>query len=332
MRYVNLGRTGVKVSPICFGTAAIGSPSFQKWALDLDQARPLFRRALDVGINFFDTADRYSTGLSEEITGALLKELARREDVVIATKVCGPMGDGPNDEGLSRKRILASIDASLHRLGTDYVDLYTIHRFDSQTPIEETMETLNDVVRAGKARYIGASSMFCYQFAKMRALADKRGWANFVAMQNLYNMLYREEEREMNRYCAEEGVAVNPWSPLARGFFAGNRGKAGGGETLRSQTDGKAAEFFYRDVDFAIVARADAVARKHGVNATQIALAWLLAKPAVVSPVLGLVKERYIDDAVAALDVKLDDGDMRALEELYESRPVMGFVPEGRGA
>ena len=329
MQYVNLGRTGMKVSPICFGTAAIGNPSFQKWALGKDEARPLFRHAIEAGINFFDTADRYSTGASEEITGALLKEIASRTDIILATKVCGPMGDGPNDVGLSRKHILDSIDGSLHRLGTDYVDLYTIHRFDSQTPIEETVEALNDVVRAGKARYIGASSMFCYQFAKMRACAEKNGWANFVAMQNLYNLLYREEEREMNRYCAEEGIAVNPWSPLARGFFARNREQ---GATLRAQTDDKADDFFYGETDFAIVERAKEVGAKHGVNATQVALAWILNKPGVVSPVLGMVRERYIDDAVAALDIRLDDDDMARLEEPYRPRPVMGFEPEGRGA
>ena len=332
MQYVNLGRSGLKVSPLCFGTSAIGSTSFQQWAIGESESRPLFKKALDLGINFFDTADLYSTGLSEEITGKLLGEFAPRDQVVIATKVCGKMSDAPNDEGLGRKHIMDAIDASLRRLGTDYVDLYIIHRFDGQTPIEETMEALNDLVRAGKVRYLGASSMAAYQFAMMRFTAEKNGWANFISMQNLYNLLYREEEREMIPYCLATGVAVTPWSPMARGFFAGNRGRGGGGETVRSKSDGKASDLFYRDVDFAIAERADKIAEKHGVKAIQVALAWTLHRPGIVSPIIGTVKEAYLEDAVAALDIPLDAEDMTGLEELYEARPVYGFDPEGRGA
>ena len=242
------------------------------------------------------------------------------------------MSDHPNDEGLSRKHIMDAIDASLKRLGTDYVDLYIIHRFDGQTPIEETMEALNDVVRAGKVRYLGASSMAAYQFAKMRFTAENNGLANFVSMQNLYNLLYREEEREMNPYCVGEGVALTPWSAMARGFFAGNRSRDGGGGTLRAQTDQKAADLFYRDIDFAIAERADEIAKKHGVKAIQVALAWVLNKPGVASPIIGTVKETYLNDAVTALDIALDADDMTRLEELYEARAVFGFEPGGRGA
>ena len=332
MQYVNLGRAGLKVSRICFGTSAIGSPSFQAWALDEDAARPVFRKALDLGFNFFDTGDMYSTGLSEEITGKLLGELAPRDQVVIATKVCGKMGDGPNDIGLSRKHIMDSIEASLRRLGTDYVDLYQIHRFDGYTPIEETMDALNDLVRAGKVRYLGASSMFCYQFAKMRFAAEKNGWSTFVAMQGLYNLLYREEEREMNPYCVEDGVALIPWSPLARGFFAGNRTREGGGDTLRAQTDSKARAMLFREQDFTIAERADEVAAKHGVKAIQVALAWILAKPGITSPIIGAVKETYLEDAVATLDITLDDEDMQRLEEPYQPREVFDIDPMGRNS
>ncbi len=329
MQYVNLGSSGLKVSRICFGTAAIGSPAWQKWAIGEAEARPVFKKALDLGITYFDTADRYSTGLSEEITGTLLKELAPRHQIVLSTKVCGRMGDGPNDEGLSRKHIMESVDASLRRLKTDYIDLYVIHRFDAETPIEETMDALNDVVRAGKARYLGASSMAAFQFAKMRFTAERHGWTNFISMQNLYNLLYREEEREMNPFCVEEGVGLTPWSPLARGFFANRRGKA---ESLRAQTDKKAHELFHRDLDFAIAERVDQVATRHGVKPIQVALAWMLAKPGIAAPVVGAIKENYVEDAVAALDIRLDEGDMKSLEELYEPRPVYGFELAGRGA
>ena len=332
MQYVNLGKSGLKVSRICFGTSAIGSPSFQAWALGEAESGPVFQKALDIGINFFDTGDMYSTGLSEEITGKLLGELAPRDQVVIATKVCGKMGDGPNDIGLSRKHIMDSIDASLRRLKTDYVDLYQIHRFDGYTPIEETMEALNDLVRAGKVRYLGASSMFCYQFAKMRFAAERNGWSNFVSMQGLYNLLYREEEREMNPYCVEEGVGLIPWSPLARGFFAGGRNREGSGDTLRAQVDNKARAMLYRETDFAIAERATEVAAKHGVKAIQIALAWNLAKPGITAPIIGAVKETYLDDAVAALDIGLDDEDMQRLEELYQPREVFDIDPMGRNA
>jgi 1-deoxyxylulose-5-phosphate synthase len=329
MQYVNLGISGLKVSPICFGTAAFGNTDWMKWALGEAEARPLFQRALDAGINFFDTANLYSRGESERITGKILKEIAPRDQIVLTTKVCGRMGDGPNEEGLSRKHIMDSIDASLSRLGTDYVDLYVIHRYDGETPIEETLDALNDVVKAGKARYLGASSMACFQFAKMQFCAERNGWTKFISMQNLYNLLYREEEREMNPYCVEESVALTPWSPLARGFFANREGKA---NTLRAQSDKKAQELFYRDADFAIAEQAERIAAKHGVNATQIALAWILAKPGVVSPVIGAIKDKYIDDAVAALEVALDAEDVESLEAPYQPRAVYGFEMEGRNA
>ena len=329
MQYVNLGKSGVKVSPLCFGAAAFGNTDWMKWALGEAEARPLFRHAFEAGINFFDTADLYSRGESERITGKILNEIAPRDQIVLATKVCGKMGDGPNEEGLSRKHIMDSIDASLDRLGTDYVDLYVIHRFDGETPIEETMEALHDVVKAGKARYLGASSMACYQFAKMQFCAERNGWTRFVSMQNLYNLLYREEEREMHPYCVEEGVALTPWSPLARGFFANRKDKA---NTLRAQSDKKAQELFYQEADFTIAERAERIGEKHGVNATQIALAWVLAKPGVVSPVIGAIKDKYIADAVAALDVTLDAEDMKALEDPYQPRAVYGFEPQGRNA
>jgi len=306
MQYVNLGSSGLKVSRICFGTAAIGSPAWQKWAIGEAEARPVFKKALDLGITYFDTADRYSTGLSEEITGTLLKELAPRHQIVLSTKVCGRMGDGPNDEGLSRKHIMESVDASLRRLKTDYIDLYVIHRFDAETPIEETMDALNDVVRAGKARYLGASSMAAFQFAKMRFAAERNGWANFVSMQNLYNLLYREEEREMSPFCVEEGVALTPWSPPGPRLF---RQSTGQGRSLprpdRQEGPGTVSpgpRFRHR--------RAGRPGRRQAWRqADQVALTWMLAKPGIAAPVVGAIKERYVEDAVAALDIRLDAED-----------------------
>lgn len=324
MEYVNLGRTGLKVSRLCLGTMTYGSPQWRPWVLTEEQGRPFFRRAIELGINFFDTADMYSRGLSEEITGRALREYARREEVVIATKVYFPMGDSPNERGLSRVHILKAIDDSLRRLGTDYVDLYQIHRYDPTTPIEETLEALHDVVKAGKARYIGASSMYAWQFAQALYLSEKRGWTRFVSMQNHYNLVYREEEREMLPLCRAEGIGVIPWSPLARGFLAGNRQRQGFGETLRAQTDDYAQSMYFKEADFEIAGRAAELAGQRGVSPAQIALAWLLHKPGVTSPIIGASKMHHLEEAVAALEIRLSEGEMKYLEERYQPHPVLG--------
>jgi aryl-alcohol dehydrogenase (NADP+) len=324
MQYVNLGRAGLKVSRLCLGCMSYGTPKWREWVLDEDASRPYFKRALEMGINFFDTADVYSIGVSEEITGRALKDFARRDQVIIATKVHGQMGQGPNEKGLSRKHIMDSIDASLRRLQTDYVDLYQIHRWDYETPIEETMDALNGIVRAGKARYIGASSMLAWQFAKAQHVAEMRGWTKFVSMQNHYNLVYREEEREMNPLCLDQGIGLIPWSPLARGFLAGNRTRDKSGETTRSKSDPFAYSMYYRDEDFKIVERVAELAKKRGVKPTQIALAWILHKPGVVSPIIGATKPHHLDDALAALEVKLSADEMKYLEELYVAHPVLG--------
>jgi len=301
-----------------------GTSKWREWVLDEDASRPFFKQALEAGISFFDTADVYSIGVSEEVTGRALKEFAKRDQIIIATKVCNAMGDGPNERGLSRKHILDSIDASLRRLGTDYVDLYQIHRWDAETPIEETMDALNDVVRAGKARYIGASSMYAWQFAKAQYTADLRGWTRFVTMQNHYNLVYREEEREMNPFCRDQGVGLLPWSPLARGFLAGNRTRDQKGETTRSQTDAFGHSLYYRDEDFKIVDRVVELADKRGVKPTQIALAWLLHQPGVTAPIIGASKPHHLPEAVAALEIKLSGEERKYLEELYQPHPVLG--------
>jgi aryl-alcohol dehydrogenase (NADP+) len=304
-----------------------GSKKWREWVLEEEESRPFLRRALEAGINFFDTADVYSNGVSEEILGRALKDFGpSRDRLVIATKVHGPMGDDPNQRGLSRKHILHSIDASLKRLGTDYVDLYQIHRFDYETPIEETLAALDDVVRAGKALYIGASSMYAWQFAKMLCAADRLGLARFVSMQNHYNLIYREEEREMLPLCREEGIGVIPWSPLARGFLAGNRRPGDYGETIRAKTDEYAQKMYYQPSDFAVVERVTAIARQRGVSNAQVALAWLLAKPGVTAPIIGASKMQHLDDALAALTLKLDEAELRALEEPYQPHPVLGHV------
>ena len=330
MDYVNLGRTGLRVSRLCLGTMTFGSTAWRPWILPEDASRPFIRRALDAGINFFDTADMYSRGVSEEIVGRALNDFTTREQVVIATKAFFPMGDGPNDRGLSRKHLFGAIDASLGRLGTDHVDLYQIHRFDPHTPIEETLEALNDIVRAGKARYIGASSMYAWQFARMLQVSERHGWARFVSMQNHYNLVYREEEREMLPLCRAEGIGVIPWSPLARGFLAGNRerstgadGKKGGG-TLRAQTDEYAQSLYYADSDFRVVDQVVELARRHGVTPAQIALAWILRQPGVAAPIIGVTKVEQLDEAVAALDVTLDDDECRRLDAPYVPHPVLG--------
>jgi aryl-alcohol dehydrogenase (NADP+) len=304
-----------------------GSKKWREWVLEEEESRPFLRRALEAGINFFDTADVYSNGVSEEILGRALKDFGpSRDRVVIATKVHGPMGDDPNQRGLSRKHILQSIDASLKRLGTDYVDLYQIHRFDYETPIEETLAALDEVVRAGKALYIGASSMYAWQFAKMLYTAGRLGLARFVSMQNHYNLIYREEEREMLPLCREEGIGVIPWSPLARGFLAGNRRPGDYGETIRAKTDEYAQKMYYQPSDFAVVERVTAIARQRGVSNAQVALAWLLAKPGVTAPIIGASKMQHLDDALAALTLKLDEAELRALEEPYQPHPVLGHV------
>ena len=325
MEYVNLGRTGLKVSRICLGTMTYGAPTWREWVLDEDASRPFIQRALDLGINFFDTADMYSLGVSEEVVGRALRDFARREEVVLATKVFFPLGDDPNARGLSRKHIMHAIDASLHRLGTDYVDLYQIHRWDADTPITETMEALHDVVKAGKARYIGASSMYAWQFAKAQYVADAQGWTRFVSMQNHYNLVYREEEREMNPFCLAEGVALIPWSPLARGFLAGNRSRDDhAGPTTRSKSDTFADDMYYQDTDFDVVDRVVALAQNRSVKPAQIALAWLLHRRGVVAPIIGASKMHQLEEGVAALDISLSAEECRSLEEPYQPHIVFG--------
>jgi len=326
MKYVRLGKTGLRVSRICLGTMTYGSKQWRDWVLEEKEARPFFERALEAGINFFDTADAYSVGVSEELTGRALRELARRDQMVIATKVFMKLGDGPNDGGLSRKHVLDAIDASLRRLDTDYVDLYQIHRWHYNTPIEETMEVLHDVVKAGKARYIGASSMFAWQFAKAQQVAERNGWTRFVSMQNHYNLIYREEEREMNPLCVDQGVGLIPWSPLARGFLAGNRVRESFGDTTRAKTDPMAQRMYYQDCDFDVVERVVELARKRGVSPAQIALAWLLQRPGVSAPILGASKLPQLDEAIGALDIELDEAEFKSLEEPYRPHPILGHA------
>jgi aryl-alcohol dehydrogenase-like predicted oxidoreductase len=324
MEYVRLGNTGLKVSRICLGTMTYGTPDWRPWVLDEAASRPFFVRALERGINFFDTADMYSNGVSEQVAGRALHELSRRDQVVIATKAFYPLREGPNERGLSRKHLLDAIDATLQRLGTDYVDLYQIHRFDYESPIEESLEALHDIVKAGKARYIGASSMYAWQFAKMLHTADAHGWTRFVSMQNHYNLVYREEEREMLPLCRDEGIGVIPWSPLARGFLAGNRRQADRGDTVRAKTDEFAHQMYYTDSDFTIAARAVELATRRGVTPAQVALAWLLAKPGVTSPIVGASKLPQLDEAIAAIDLRLDSSDIAFLEELYQPHRILG--------
>jgi aryl-alcohol dehydrogenase (NADP+) len=324
MQYVNLGGTGLKVSRICLGMMSYGSSQWRDWVLEEEDSRPFVRRALEAGINFFDTADVYSLGVSEEITGRALRDFAKRDEVVIATKVFSVMGDKPNQRGLSRKHIMDGIDASLKRLGTDYVDLYQTHRWDSETPIEETMEALHDVVKAGKARYIGASSMYAWQFAKALYVAKMNGWSRFVSMQNHHNLVYREEEREMIPLCIAEGVGVIPWSPLARGFLAGNRTRDKSGETTRAKSDGFAQQMYFEESDFVIVDRVVQLAEQRGASPAQIALAWMLHKPGITSPIIGATKMPHLDDAIAATEISLSPNEMAFLEECYQPHPVLG--------
>jgi aryl-alcohol dehydrogenase (NADP+) len=304
-----------------------GTPEWRPWVLDEAASRPFIVRALESGINFFDTADMYSLGVSEEVTGRALKEYASRDQVIIATKAFWPMGKGPNDRGLSRQHLMTAIDSSLRRLGVDYIDLYQIHRFDSDTPVEETLCALNDIVRAGKARYIGASSMSAWQFAKMLYVADRHGWTRFVTMQNHYNLVYREEEREMLPLCREEGIGVIPWSPLARGFLAGNRRKEGHGDTSRAKTDDFAHELYFSDADFAVADRVVQLAGRLGASAAQVALAWLLGRPGVTSPIIGASRLSHLDEAMGALSLRLSTEEVAFLEELYQPHPVLGIAP-----
>lgn len=325
MEYTRLGSTGLKVSRLCLGTMTYGSKKWREWVLEEEEGRPFIKRALELGINFFDTADMYSLGVSEQILGRAIRDFApSRENVVIATKVFNAMGDQPNERGLSRKHIHHAIDNSLQRLGMDYVDLYQIHRFDYDTPIEETLEALDDVVKSGKALYIGASSMFAWQFAKMLYKSDERGISRFVSMQNHYNLIYREEEREMIPLCMEEGVGIIPWSPLARGFLAGNRRPQDFGETIRAKTDEYAHRLYYQPSDFSVVERLTQVAQRRGVSNAQIALAWMLAKPGITAPIIGASRMQHLEDAVAAMKIKLEKDEIRQLEECYQPHPVLG--------
>jgi 1-deoxyxylulose-5-phosphate synthase len=324
MEYGRLGSTGLKVSRICLGMMSYGSQTERQWHLGEDDAEPIVRRAVEAGVTFFDTADTYSDGLTEEITGRLLAKLfGRRDDYVLATKVFFPMGPGPNDRGLSRKHVLSAIDASLSRLGTDHVDLYQIHRWDPETPIEETMEALHAVVRAGKARYVGASSMYAWQFAKAQHTATVAGWTRFSSMQNHYNLVYREEEREMIPLCLDQGVGCIPWSPLARGLLAGTRERGGQRRTVRAGSDPLADEM-YEEADFDVVDAVRAVAGGRGVPPAQVALAWLLGRPAVSAPIVGATKLGHLDDAVAAVDLTLTAEEVARLEAPYRPHPVIG--------
>ncbi|MET7462706.1 aldo/keto reductase [Nonomuraea sp. NPDC005501] len=320
MEYTRLGTTGLKVSRICLGMMSYGDPAKMEWTLTEEQAEPLVRRAADAGVTFFDTADVYSAGESEVVTGNLLRKIfPRREDYVLATKVYFPMGEGHNDRGLSRKHIHASIDDSLRRLGTDHVDLYQIHRWDDETPIEETMEALHDVVKAGKARYIGASTMWAWQFAKAQHVAEVNGWTRFVSMQPHYNLLYREEEREMLPLCADQGVGVIPWSPLARGVLA----RAGqDAATARAGSDPRIGSLYEPDDDQIVIDRVARIAKERDLPPAQVALAWVLQQPAVTAPIVGATKERHVDDAVAAVDVRLTEEELAFLTEPYRPRVV----------
>ena len=323
MQYVNLGRTGLKVSRICLGTMTYGTSKWRPWVLDEEASRPFLEYALELGINFFDTADMYSLGVSEEVVGRALKDFAQRDKVVIATKVFYPLSDDPNDRGLSRKHILSAIDNSLRRLGTDYVDLYQIHRWDPDTPIEETLDALDTVVRLGKARYIGASSMMSWQFAKALHTSDRLGLARFATMQNHYNLIYREEEREMIPLCLDEGIGIIPWSPLARGFLSGTRRKKGEGETERARTDTFGHGLYYAPEDYAVADRVGEVATALGLPWAQVALAWMLQKPGITAPIVGATKMSHLDDAVAAVNVKLTPEQMARLEEPYVPHRVL---------
>jgi aryl-alcohol dehydrogenase-like predicted oxidoreductase len=324
MEQVRLGSSGLHVSRVCLGMMSFHADEGRPWTLPESEAEPIVRRAVEGGITFFDTADMYSAGGSEVVTGRLVSKFLSRDEAVIATKVFHRMTPGANGRGLSRKHVLSAIDASLARLGLDYVDLYQIHRLDHATPIEETMEALHDVVRAGKARYIGASSMYAWQFAKAQHVAERNGWTRFVSMQNHYNLLYREEEREMIPLCLDQGVGVIPWSPLARGWLAGTRGRGGERRTTRAETDEFADTLYGRDEDYDVVERVAEVAAERGVPPAQVALAWLLAKPGVTAPIVGATKVSHLEDALAAAELELSTAEIERLEEPYRPHPVLG--------
>ena len=325
MKYVNLGSTGLKVSQICLGTMTFGSPEWRNWVFGEEESLPFIKQALDLGINFFDTADVYSLGQSEVVLGNCLRKLGvKRDRVVIATKVHGNMGDDPNQRGQAKKHIKHAIDDSLRRLGVDYVDLYQIHRFDSTTPIEESLEALDSLVKAGKVLYLGASSMFAWQFAKMLYTADRLGLSRFVTMQNHYNLVYREEEREMNPLCQAEGVGLIPWSPLARGFLTKNRPQGSAGSTTRAKNDGFAQSMYKEDADYAVVDQVSAIATKRGVNNAQVALAWLLAQSPVTAPIVGATRVEHIEDAVKATSLELSAEELAALAKPYVPHAVLG--------
>ena len=327
MKYVKLGSTGLRVSQLCLGCMSYGSPKWRDWVLDEKSSMPFFKRALEAGINFFDTADVYSDGASEVVVGKALKRYRpARDQVVIATKVFNPMGEDPNARGLSRKHIMHAIDDSLRRLGTDYVDLYQIHRYDRYTPIEETLEALSDVVKAGKALYIGASSMYAWQFARMLACSDAHGFSRFVTMQNHYNLVYREEEREMIPLCRAEGIGLIPWSPLARGFLIGNRQAPLKGATKRAKSDEFATKLYYQPDDYKVVEALSALSKARGVPNAQLALAWVLAQPGMTAPIVGATKMNHLEDALAALELTLSPEEMQALEAPYRPHPVLGLA------
>jgi aryl-alcohol dehydrogenase-like predicted oxidoreductase len=325
MEQVRLGGSGLHVSRVCLGMMSYGSSAWRPWVLDEEKAAPIVRAAVEAGITFFDTADVYSDGASEVVTGRILRPMLSREELVVATKLFNPMTPGPNGRGLSRKHVMAAIDASLARLEMDYVDLYQIHRFDPLTPVEETMEALHDVVQAGKARYIGASSMFAWQFAKMQHAADQHGWTRFVSMQNHYNLVYREEEREMIPLCHDQGIGIIPWSPLARGVLAGRRRRSGERESVRAETDTFQDELYGRPEDFDVAEQVEQLAATRGVPPAQVALAWLLHKPAVV-PIVGATRHSYIEDARAAVDLSLTANEIAHLEAPYRPNSVHGHA------
>jgi 1-deoxyxylulose-5-phosphate synthase len=324
MDYVRLGTTGLKVSRLCLGTMTYGTPAWRPWVLDEATSRPFLKRAIERGINFFDTADMYSRGVSEQVVGRAIKDFAKRDEVVLATKVFYPVEEHANSRGLSRKHILSAIDASLKRLGVDYVDLYQIHRFDDETPIEETLEALHDVVKAGKALYIGGSSMYAWQFARMLATQEQHGWTRFVSMQNHYNLVYREEEREMLPLCRAEGIGIIPWSPLARGFLAGNRKRGSKDATKREQYDEFGHGLYYAESDYDIADRVAQVAREKGVLPIQVALAWVASQPGVTAPIVGASRLEQLDQLIDGMSVQLTAADRAFLEEKYVPHPVLG--------
>jgi aryl-alcohol dehydrogenase-like predicted oxidoreductase len=324
VQYVNLGRSGVKVSRLCLGTMTYGSRKWREWVLEEEESRPFIRKALELGINFIDTADMYSDGRSEEILGRALKDLGvSRENIVIGTKVFMPMGEGPNERGLSRKHIVHAVERSLRRLNTDYIDLYQLHRFDPETPVEETIRALEDLVKAGKVLYLGASSMSAWQFAKMLYVADQLGAPRFVCMQNHYNVVYREEEREMLPLCVAEKIAVTPYSPLARGFVSGDRTPEGFGDTRRAKVDEFSKRLYFQPCDFAVVEEVTRIANARGVSNARVALAWLLHQRGVVAPFVGATRLGHLDDSVAALELSLESTELEALNSRYIPHPVL---------